>query len=454
MKSEWLKIAGLGTRGIEPDLLSADRPPESFDDAVNVRSVGSNLANAGGYVAIPNANIPDAVVPSNCSPCPQIFYGTTLQDGELVFDRSWGWDWSDTKHYLAVFEINKGGTDYSQRFVIREAECLEFKLERIEIEINNDTTRGRSIKLVKYDATGAPILTGCNYDASAIFGDGMQHFVIVEQFDDTGGQFGYNIWIDNVVACNNISFVQNNQSAMTSVIRENSAFGISLPVAFYRYSITLRDCLISGNFNGFGRCVKVEQLIPFRFDRTATDVDLELFYDERICTPKIGTSTRRNAYLKHGKITGKVYWEWVRDNRCKANDYIYGGVLRGLTLGTDAPGTVANSWGYAGPSGTFWADGVSSGIGYIGGQQDRTMLALDADTGDIWIGGGNTDLTPQWIGGGTPGVSSPSANIGNSKSDMQLTPSFFLPTEAIRILSSADSVRHAAPAGFGYLRQP
>jgi len=56
--SEWINIDRLGTKGIEPDLMPPHREPQSFDEAVNVRPVGPDLGNAGGYLVVQNSNFP------------------------------------------------------------------------------------------------------------------------------------------------------------------------------------------------------------------------------------------------------------------------------------------------------------------------------------------------------------------------------------------------------------
>ena len=60
MKSEWIPIDKLGTQGVEPDLMAVHREPASLDDAVNVRALGPNLANAGGYTEVSNGTLPHA----------------------------------------------------------------------------------------------------------------------------------------------------------------------------------------------------------------------------------------------------------------------------------------------------------------------------------------------------------------------------------------------------------
>ena len=59
VKSEWITIDRLGTKGIEPDEMPPHRDPQSLDEGVNIRSLGRNLANAGGYSFV-------ADLPENC----------------------------------------------------------------------------------------------------------------------------------------------------------------------------------------------------------------------------------------------------------------------------------------------------------------------------------------------------------------------------------------------------
>ena len=49
MKNEWINIDKLGTVGIEPDRVQVGTEPQSFTEAVNIRAIGPNISNAGGY---------------------------------------------------------------------------------------------------------------------------------------------------------------------------------------------------------------------------------------------------------------------------------------------------------------------------------------------------------------------------------------------------------------------
>lgn len=52
MASEWINIDQLGTLGSEPDLMPPHREPNSLDVGMNVRAIGPNLGNAGGYLLV------------------------------------------------------------------------------------------------------------------------------------------------------------------------------------------------------------------------------------------------------------------------------------------------------------------------------------------------------------------------------------------------------------------
>lgn len=451
--SEWINIDKLGSRGMEPDMMPSDRDPQSLDIAVNMRSSGTNLANAGGYDAVPFGDIPDEVVASNCSPCPTIYLSSSTGDGTTKFDRSWNWDQNDTKHYLCALEINKAQQDYDQTIRTSSGECNNFLQERTDVEVLN-TPGNRRIKVLKYNSAGVITDTKLDYDADSIFGDGNPHWVIVEQYYSSGSNISFKIWIDSTQIYGD-SHLHPQLSRFTSVIRGNSPAGIVLPVAFWRFSQTLLDCLTSGNFNGFGRCLPVEQSEVLAFDSGITDPDLDLYVDERIATPKVGTPTRRTAYLDHGTASGKVYYEVVRDpGPCRSDGYYIGGILRGSTLGTNTPGQASGSWGYTGPTGRLQVDGLpDQAIGFITIKMSRLMVALDLDLNLLYLGGGETD-SPEWIGGGTPGSGASSWDIGVSGSDMQALYTFFDTNEAVNILSSAESCRQIPPSGFGYLQQP
>lgn len=57
MSSQWINIDKLGTVGVEPDLMPTHRQPQSLDEASNIRAVGPNLSNAGGYLQV-TPNVP------------------------------------------------------------------------------------------------------------------------------------------------------------------------------------------------------------------------------------------------------------------------------------------------------------------------------------------------------------------------------------------------------------
>lgn len=59
MQSTWINIDKLGTKGMEPDLMPPHRDPESLDIGMNVRSVGPNIANAGGYDLVLSGDFPE-----------------------------------------------------------------------------------------------------------------------------------------------------------------------------------------------------------------------------------------------------------------------------------------------------------------------------------------------------------------------------------------------------------
>jgi hypothetical protein len=56
--SDWTTIGGLGAIGMEPDKTPVHKAPQSLDLAVNVRAIGPNLANAGGYKAVAGGGFP------------------------------------------------------------------------------------------------------------------------------------------------------------------------------------------------------------------------------------------------------------------------------------------------------------------------------------------------------------------------------------------------------------
>ena len=53
----WINIDKLGTAGSEPDRLPQHRKPQSLDLGLNVRAIGPNIANAGGYKQVSGAPI-------------------------------------------------------------------------------------------------------------------------------------------------------------------------------------------------------------------------------------------------------------------------------------------------------------------------------------------------------------------------------------------------------------
>lgn len=95
MSASWINIDKLGTKGVEPDLMPPHREPQSFDDAVNVRSLGPNIANAGGYAAVSGGGFPSAPeippdgvdwdAPGCCDQMTQIVHTTGLNLDEQAY---------------------------------------------------------------------------------------------------------------------------------------------------------------------------------------------------------------------------------------------------------------------------------------------------------------------------------------------------------------------------------
>ena len=56
--SEWTKLEGLGSIGMEPDKTPVHKEPQSLDLAVNVRVNGDWLENAGGYKTVEGGDFP------------------------------------------------------------------------------------------------------------------------------------------------------------------------------------------------------------------------------------------------------------------------------------------------------------------------------------------------------------------------------------------------------------
>ncbi len=58
--SQWINIDKLGTVGATPDKSPPHREPPALDTGMNIRAVGPNLANAGGFSLV--AGLPTAPV--------------------------------------------------------------------------------------------------------------------------------------------------------------------------------------------------------------------------------------------------------------------------------------------------------------------------------------------------------------------------------------------------------
>lgn len=52
MNSQWINLDKLGKTGAEPDLIPVHRETQSLDYASNVRPVGDDIGNAGGYALV------------------------------------------------------------------------------------------------------------------------------------------------------------------------------------------------------------------------------------------------------------------------------------------------------------------------------------------------------------------------------------------------------------------
>ena len=129
MSAQWINLDKLGTKGIEPDLMPPHREPQSLDEAVNVRALGPNLANAGGYLKVANSDFPDLVAPGEpadaciASNPPDECLRSLKTNGVYGVNRFYTYNWDDKnnkcyldrpncpcKCYVGPFDVDESDT--------------------------------------------------------------------------------------------------------------------------------------------------------------------------------------------------------------------------------------------------------------------------------------------------------------------------------------------------------
>lgn len=454
--SDWITIDRLGVLGAEPDMMPVHRQPHSLDEAMNVRALGANLANAGGYTAVSGGDLPDTIYPGPASNCgaPDRHLSQLAGNGTVFLDGlvDGFWQKSATRNRaIGAMLVNAGGEQYDQRLVMRTGQCNTKRLERTEFQVLNTLVSGQRIKILQYNDAGDLTMTRLDYDASGSFGGGAEQWVLYEQNADN--------LVVNLNALNIYSdtFSQQYVDTIKEFIRENSAGNAGSPIAQWAFSQTLWDCLVSGTYNGPGGHPLIDGRPALAWNRTDTTVDIDLYVKNRVATGKTGSASSRVAYLDHRKITGKIYWEhFFGLAGCRADNNRYCGAAdEDLDLGVSPPGSVQGSFGYTPDAQRLFVNGVDVSQNLT--QNEVIRFALDADSGELWYGTGDTDGTASaWGENAVPGTDPAPANIF---SDGNAVPAY-VPRIAVRIfttgdthqvLSSAASCSFAAPAGFAYL---
>lgn len=447
-KREWIPIDRLGTLGIEPDMMPVHRDPQSLDEAVNVRALGANLANAGGYRLVANGSLPQTTIPSSCL-CPTIHYERTTVDGDVFIDQSWNrvWPWTASRqdHWIAAFEVNAAAQDYDQTLIIQEGECEASRQKSIQLQIIN-TAPTRKVRLIETDSAGAESVVHLDHDASAVFGDGQVHWVFVERHSTTNA-FDFRIVLDTTSLYDS-GFAFAGGTDYLTFRRANSQIGTGLPVVMWDYSAAVWACLTGGGYTGLGSCAQTGPQMPIRIDIPKSSAALNFYRGGVVAVPQTGAPAARNAWSTAKPVTGPVYFEIPYEQpNCRGANYAGGAAGSGIVLGNSPPGTVAGSVGVNQAGDCYVDNAIVQANAFETVGWSWLCIAYDPTTNQVWFGDAKADGTREWAGAKVPGTDAGySAVITDIKPVLHMVEA----TEAMRVVSGS-GCRFALPSGFSYL---
>lgn len=165
------------------------------------------------------------------------------------------------------------------------------------------------------------------------------------------------------------------------------------------------------------------------------DADCTLSDGDRTASITADGSVRSTAV----KATGKWYVEATSGTGATAAQWRFGVGNASMAI-TDGVGKDANGWAFQGNGNKVTGD-TSASYGTANSGSDDLMLALNADTGSVWIGRGGT-----WLNSGDPAAGTNAMFTG-------MTGPFYLgfgsagSTRAITLKTSAACL-YTPPTGF------
>ena len=458
MKSSWINIDRLGTKGMEPDLMPPHRDPQSLDVGMNVRAIGPNLANAGGYaevISLPLTQIPGGpATPCIVSEPPNEHLNFWPTNGISYVERQYVYDKSAPEHFIGTCPVNYNNAAYDITIRHRNFQIETYYLQRVEIQIVNTSSVHR-VKLVVYDNAGAVSSTPLDYDATTEFTDGNQHWVSWRIFADT-----FEIYLDSTqLHNNNIVGSRIRAYSITEWELTNLAGSGVIPFAQWNYSASIWACLTST-----GAQINLGGLSVYNNNPThvanPNQSSVDVFIPPHgFSVSGVGTAPQsRSAAYTHQPLLGRIYFEgWGFDGENNAV-WRLGGAEENANIGTGIIGTLPNSFGQQPQGGNIDINGNTIA------NQPNTVVgwAIDFVTGECWIR--DAEVANTWFGGADPGAGDPAPY--NIYSDTGLTggtiTKYTVQVHAhvnnsiidVRPLSGEDAFpfSNGAPAGFDFLR--
>jgi len=473
MPSEWINLDKLGTKGMEPDLMPPHREPQSLDEAVNVRAVGPNLANAGGYSLVsglPTAvGPPPAVVPEEpgaASPCivpipPNEAMRLFKLNGTYAVNRYYAYDWAVKDDFIVTVPIGLYQKEYDVSTLMpqvgldQEVPGGSSYLGGIRLSIRNSSGL-RDVRLEALDGDGVVSSVELEYDATVEFTDGSVHWVTWRIFR-SGGFPQAIVFLDGTqLYANNYPDIVNEEVYQVTVSNYDETEWLQF--AMWHWSQPVWDCLTSGNFESLGGVDALDLNPDYRYDPAISSAAHIFQWENMVAIATEPDSVDRIAYLDFTKpISGRRYFEvFSVVGRAGNPPFREGSSID--TVNNQLNGEYLQSWGFQDEGSVLRINGddVPFGANLL----SLRCYAVDYNTGDLWIGE-ISDLhvsgaTRSWVGGADPDVGDPAPyNIYTtgpvSPYSGQICIGRFDPGMRVELFSNPNGCTFLLPTGFGYL---
>lgn len=463
MPAEWINLDKLGTKGIEPDLMPPHREPQSLDEAVNVRALGPNLANAGGYLAVENSGFPaleapgvpaDACIAANPpDECLRVF----TVNGTYGINRYYTYNWDDKNNFITTVAVNANSEEYD--VILRQPQYAyddSVYLGGVRVRVLNSSGQQR-VLAEQLNADGSVASTQADYDASTEFGDGNIHWVTARWYRGAGTG-DLHLMLDGTLIWQGSFPSQGNLDQLFVVETANKTGTGGISFGMWNYSITVWNCLTSGTFQSLGGLSVTDKNPKIRYDPINSSQEHVFAYENLIAVPKAGGEVYRTAFLD-AKLFGRKYWEVLKvDAQGSANTEKNEGCSI-ISNNSGKIGRYVDSWGLESDGAGLWINAVNKNVSI--GLRPHRVYCCDFSTGDLWIGESDGHQTGgaivAWLDGADPYNGDPAsyniyATAGSPASyDPKLCINRYGAGWRMETLTTADGCAFDPPTGFSLL---